>query len=397
MRRRCSQRPDNKPLLFPGLDLCLRRARLPFPHAIIAPLQSGSKKAAPAAKGGKPAAKGKVPTKVKEADPLYPARPKSFRIGQDVLPKRDLSRFVKWPAYVRLQRQKRILFQRLKIPPAVNQFRKPLDRAEALPMFKLLAKYKPESHSEKRVRLKAAAEKQAAGGEAATTAPPPVLKFGLNHITYLIEQKKAKLVVIASDVDPIELVVWLPALCRRMGVPYAIVNNKVRQRVGRELGEGCVWGRVREGCGRGGAVDSATLAARVGGRMNRRVCVAACVALLTRRVGYLSHPSFPSTRLFPVLTHRSFSPTASSALLFPQGRLGTLVHQKKATALALTSVKKEDAAAFEKLVESSNAHFANNAEARRKWGGGIMGLKTQRSIEKREKMVAAELAKKALL
>lgn len=34
--------------------------------------------------------------------------------------------------------------------------------------------------------------------------------------------------MIASDVDPIELVVWLPALCRKMGVPYAIVNNKVR-------------------------------------------------------------------------------------------------------------------------------------------------------------------------
>ena len=33
--------------------------------------------------------------------------------------------------------------------------------------------------------------------------------------------------VIAHDVDPIELVVFLPALCRKMGVPYMIVKGKV--------------------------------------------------------------------------------------------------------------------------------------------------------------------------
>jgi len=37
-----------------------------------------------------------------------------------------------------------------------------------------------------------------------------VLKYGLNHITTLVENKEAKFVVIAYDVDPIELVVWLP-------------------------------------------------------------------------------------------------------------------------------------------------------------------------------------------
>ena len=53
---------------------------------------------------------------------------------------------------------------------------------------------------------------------------PVVVKFGLNHITTLIEEGKAQLVVIAHDVDPIELVVWLPALCKKMGVPYVIVK-----------------------------------------------------------------------------------------------------------------------------------------------------------------------------
>ena len=34
--------------------------------------------------------------------------------------------------------------------------------------------------------------------------------------------------VIAHDVDPIELVVFLPALCRKMGVPYCIIKGKAR-------------------------------------------------------------------------------------------------------------------------------------------------------------------------
>ncbi|KAA1067887.1 60S ribosomal protein L8B [Puccinia graminis f. sp. tritici] len=44
----------------------------------------------------------------------------------------------------------------------------------------------------------------------------------------LIEAKKASLVVIADDVDPIELVIFIPALCQKMGVPYCIVKNKAR-------------------------------------------------------------------------------------------------------------------------------------------------------------------------
>merc|ERR1740133_548977 len=57
---------------------------------------------------------------------------------------------------------------------------------------------------------------------------PQVIKYGLNHVTSLIEQKQAKLVVIAHDVDPIELVVWLPALCRKKNVPYCIIKGKSR-------------------------------------------------------------------------------------------------------------------------------------------------------------------------
>ena len=45
-------------------------------------------------------------------------------------------------------------------------------------------------------------------------------------------QGKAQLVVIAHDVDPIEIVVWLPALCKKMGVPYCIVKVRLGGWVG---------------------------------------------------------------------------------------------------------------------------------------------------------------------
>ena len=54
------------------------------------------------------------------------------------------------------------------------------------------------------------------------------LKCGLNHVTYLVEQKRAKVVLIAADVDPIETVVFLPSLCKAMDIPYAIVPSKER-------------------------------------------------------------------------------------------------------------------------------------------------------------------------
>jgi len=187
--------------------------------------------AAPAAKkvGAKPAA-GKKATKAPTvANPLFPARSKSNRIGGDIRPKgRDLSRFVRWPRYVRLQRQKKILLQRLKVPPAIHQFSKTLDKNQASEVFKLLVKYQPETKAAKAARIEAAATNAAAGKKDTTSAPPATLKYGLKHITTLVEQKKAKLVLIAHDVDPLELVVWLPALCRKMDVPYAIVKGKSR-------------------------------------------------------------------------------------------------------------------------------------------------------------------------
>jgi len=78
-------------------------------------------------------------------------------IGQDIRPRTDLTRFVKWPEYVRLQRQKVILHQRLKVPPAIAQFAHTLDKNTATQLFKLLNKYRPETKQEKKARLGAAA------------------------------------------------------------------------------------------------------------------------------------------------------------------------------------------------------------------------------------------------
>ena len=133
-------------------------------------------------------------------------------------------------------------------------------------LFKMLLKYRPEDKAAKKERLlkRAQAENE---GKTVEAKKQIVVKYGLNHVTYLIEQvgvsaliflyftslndsrqlslvmllhciiqigasfflqNKAQLVVIAHDVDPIELVVWLPALCRKMEVPYCIVKGKAR-------------------------------------------------------------------------------------------------------------------------------------------------------------------------
>jgi large subunit ribosomal protein L7Ae len=132
---------------------------------------------------------------------------------------------------------------------------------------------------------------------------PVVLKFGLNHVTELIETNRAKLVIIAHDVDPLEMMVYLPQLCRKKNVPFAFIKGKAR--------------------------------------------------------------------------------------------LGKLVHQKTATCVAVTDVRKEDYQDLELLQRTFRAAYNDNDSLRRTWGGGIMGIKNQHMMAKREKQREIELAKKA--
>jgi len=183
-----------------------------------------AKKAAAAQKATKDEKKKLV---AKKTHPLFMARPKKSGIGH-IRRATDLTRAVKWPIYVRVQRQKRVLQTRLKVPPVLNSFNNTVSKNTAARLFSMADKYKPETKQEKRARLLDFAKRKAEDASFVIPPPPAVLKYGIRHITSLVEQKEATLVLIAHDVDPIEIVVWLPALCRRMGVPYAIVKGKAR-------------------------------------------------------------------------------------------------------------------------------------------------------------------------
>ncbi|KAL5606289.1 hypothetical protein BROUX41_002704 [Berkeleyomyces rouxiae] len=259
------------------------------------PPKSG-KKVAPAPFGVKSAG---VKKTVK--NPLIEKRPRNYGIGQDIQPKRNVSRMIKWPEYVRLQRQKKVLSIRLKVPPALAQFQQVLDRNTAAQAFKLLNKYRPETAAEKKERLlkEATAIKEGKKKED-VSKKPYVVKYGLNHVVGLIENKKASLVLIPNDVDPIELVVFLPALCRKMGIPYAIIKGKAR--------------------------------------------------------------------------------------------LGTVVHKKTAAVLALTEVRAEDKNELSKLISAvKEGYLEKNEAARKQWGGGIMGDKAVKRIEKKRKALENSL------
>merc|ERR1719389_209354 len=175
-----------------------------------------------APKGGKSTKKAGLPKaplsdskrKAAKKNPLFEKTPKNFRLGGDLQPKRDLKRFIKWPKYVRLQRMKKIMLMRLKVPPSINQFNCAIDKNQAAHVLKLCKKYMPETREAKKNRLMEMAQQKKAGEEA-KTKKPQVLKYGLNHVTTLVENKAAKLVVIAHDVEPIEMICWLPALCRK--------------------------------------------------------------------------------------------------------------------------------------------------------------------------------------
>ena len=75
-----------------------------------------------------------------------------------------------------------------------------------------------------------------------------------------------------------------------------------------------------------------------------------------------------------------------------KSRLGTLVHKKTATALVLTEVKSEDKQEFAALLAAIKTNYKEKYEdSRRQWGGGIMGFKSNKKTEKRERASAREV------
>ena len=52
------------------------------------------------------------------------------------------------------------------------------------------------------------------------------VKKGTNEATKAVERSQAKLVVIAEDVDPPEVIAHLPLLCDERKIPYVFVPDK---------------------------------------------------------------------------------------------------------------------------------------------------------------------------
>jgi len=196
-----------------------RKRVAPVPEALRAVTGSKDKKET----------KSKKPQK--EQNPLFIPRgrdkPRSAKVPWS---KRDLTRYTRWPKYIVMQRQKSLLLKRLKVPPALNQFNKTfaMNSHQTREVLGLLHKYRPETKIGKRMRMKKEAADQAAGKDTVQAKRPKYLRQGINRVVTSVCQKKAKLVVISHDVDPIEIVVYLPALCRKMGVPYCIMKSKAR-------------------------------------------------------------------------------------------------------------------------------------------------------------------------
>jgi len=168
----------------------------------------------------------KQPNEDRVKETTYKPRPKNFSTGCAILPKTHrLGRMMKWPKYIRIQRQEQILKKRLKVPPAIALFDRAAEKGLAKQAFELFSKYSPPSKAERKQRLRALAAAKAEGKEL-DMPHKPYVKFGLNHVTNLVQTKKAQVVLIAHDVDPLELVIWLPTLCQKMEVPFAIVKGK---------------------------------------------------------------------------------------------------------------------------------------------------------------------------
>ena len=60
------------------------------------------------------------------------------------------------------------------------------------------------------------------------------IKIGINEVTKVIERNTAKLVLIAEDVSPAEIIMHVPILCKDKNVPFSYV--KTREELGKISG-----------------------------------------------------------------------------------------------------------------------------------------------------------------
>ena len=60
------------------------------------------------------------------------------------------------------------------------------------------------------------------------------IRKGINEVTKSIERNEAKLVVIAKDIQPKEIVQHIPLLCKEKNIPFVEVDTK--QKLGEAAG-----------------------------------------------------------------------------------------------------------------------------------------------------------------
>ena len=65
------------------------------------------------------------------------------------------------------------------------------------------------------------------------------IRKGVNETTKNVERQKAKLVVLAGDVDPPQVVFHLPLICDEKNVPYIYVSTKEDLGKAADLSVGC--------------------------------------------------------------------------------------------------------------------------------------------------------------
>jgi len=151
--------------------------------------------------------------------------------------KKDLTRFIKWPAYMKIQRQRQLLYKKLKIPPVINSFIRLPDKKLTK---KVMDTFFPEG------KLRENLSENSSLGWIDNPNPKVMLrsipkeisdtrKFkicekyiqtGLRKVVNSIRRGKALFVIISYDVNPIEIIIWLPFLCKKYKVPFSIISNK---------------------------------------------------------------------------------------------------------------------------------------------------------------------------
>jgi large subunit ribosomal protein L7Ae len=62
---------------------------------------------------------------------------------------------------------------------------------------------------------------------------------GINEVTKQVEKSNAKAVIVAQDVDPKEIIMHLPILCKEKGIAYLEVPSKAELGKAAKLVVGC--------------------------------------------------------------------------------------------------------------------------------------------------------------